>query len=240
MHSCPICINQFSNFLPIPEQYVRQLNSLQVPYSLDEFETLNIAQYLCPVCGATDRDRLYALFYKLIFSERFSGPKRILDIAPSKPLSWFLRNQPDVTYLSGDLNSELADEQVDICDMRQFDNSSFDFIVCSHVLEHVEDDRQAMRELLRVLSPLGRAILMVPILLTANDIDEDPFEFRISERWRRFGQDDHVRMYNRDTFLGRLGDEKWKITEFKVADFNEDTLRVNGVSNHSVLYVGGH
>lgn len=240
MRNCSICNSVFPNFLPMPEQYVRQINAFNVGYSLCEFETLNLAEYLCPVCGATDRDRLYALYfstlYKIVSGERF----RVLDIAPSKPLSWFLRNQPGVQYRSGDLYSDLADERVDICHMPHFADASFDLIVCSHVLEHVKDDRMAMRELYRVLSPEGRAILMVPILTTASDIDEEVSELSVEDRWRRFGQDDHVRMYNRIGWLSRLYETGWFINKLEMDDFGAQNFTIHGISKTSVLYIGSH
>jgi len=231
-------MNQFSSFLPIPEQYIRQLNQLNVPYSIDDFETLNCGQYLCPYCGATDRDRLYALYVKQKLDRVQEGVLRVLDIAPSKPLSWFLRSQPMVHYRCGDLASPLADEQVDICHMPQFPDASFDLIICSHVLEHVIDDRMAMRELLRVLSSSGKAILMVPILTTATQIDEDCSETRVDERWRRFGQDDHVRMYNQSAWLERLSAAGWYIQAYRQSDFTDRSFRLYGIEAGSVLYVG--
>ena len=48
----------------------------------------------------------------------------------------------------------------------------FDVIYCSHVLEHVPDDRLAMGELRRVLKRAGWAVLLVPI--TAEQTIEDP------------------------------------------------------------------
>ena len=44
--------------------------------------------------------------------------------------------------------------RMDICDIPYRDNT-FDVIYCSHVLEHVPDDRKAMREFLRVLKVGG-------------------------------------------------------------------------------------
>lgn len=70
---------------------------------------------------------------------------------------------------------------------------SFDVIVCNHVLEHIPDDRAALREIRRMLAPLGWALLMTPIMVesTMEDLTlPDP-----RERLRRFGQEDHVRRY---------------------------------------------
>lgn len=65
-------------------------------------------------------------------------------------------------YVSGDLNPLVADRKINITYMN-FEDNLFDVIICSHVLEHIIDDRKAMRELFRVLRPKGFAILQVPI-----------------------------------------------------------------------------
>ena len=43
-----------------------------------------------------------------------------------------------------------------------FPNQSFDIILSHEVLEHVQDDRQAVQEMVRVLRPGGRAIVFTP------------------------------------------------------------------------------
>jgi len=43
-----------------------------------------------------------------------------------------------------------------------FTASSFDLVLSHEVIEHVRDDRQAMREMLRVLKPGGRAVIFCP------------------------------------------------------------------------------
>jgi glycosyltransferase involved in cell wall biosynthesis/ubiquinone/menaquinone biosynthesis C-methylase UbiE len=43
-----------------------------------------------------------------------------------------------------------------------FEREYFDYIVCSEVLEHLDDDRLAAREMMRVLKPGGTAIITVP------------------------------------------------------------------------------
>jgi SAM-dependent methyltransferase len=71
-------------------------------------------------------------------------------------------------------------------------------ILCSHVLEHVPDDRRAMRELARVLKPDGWAFLQVPVNRRIARTIEDPQVTDPGERERRFGQSDHVRWYGLD------------------------------------------
>ncbi len=48
------------------------------------------------------------------------------------------------------------------CEQLPFEDNYFDVVLSHEVLEHVDDDRQAIREVLRVLKPGGRLILFVP------------------------------------------------------------------------------
>ncbi|WP_297574246.1 class I SAM-dependent methyltransferase [uncultured Deefgea sp.] len=238
MRTCPVCASHFPNFLPLPISFFEIFHRLNVPYSLDDFETLNIAQYSCPVCQASDRDRLYALYIHSQFVRTRRSKLRVLDIAPASGLSRILRSLPEVAYRSADLYSALADERVDVMDMRCYPDQSFDFVVCSHVLEHVKDDSVAIAEIYRVLAPDGCAILMVPILTTATMIDEDVELMDVNERWRRFGQDDHVRMYTQSSFLARLERGGFSVVQFGVVDFGAEAFRRHGITPGSILYIG--
>jgi SAM-dependent methyltransferase len=93
--------------------------------------------------------------------------------------------------------------------------NSFDVVYCSHVLEHVPDDRAAMRELRRALSPNGWAVFMVPI--TAPVSFEDPHVTRPEDRESIFGQRDHVRRYGPD-FRSRLGQAGFKVRAIHARD----------------------
>ncbi|MDE1164328.1 MAG: class I SAM-dependent methyltransferase [Pseudomonas sp.] len=238
MRSCPLCNARFANFMPLPPSFFEVFHRLRVFYSLEDFETLNVGQYSCPGCQSSDRDRLYALFVQQHLAPLGQQPLRILDIAPAPVLSAFLKQIPGSLYRSADLFSPLADDQVDLQDMSLYPDASFDFIVCSHVLEHVPDDRRAIAELYRVLAKGGVAILMVPILTTATQTDEDPLEASVDERWARFGQDDHIRMYCREDFLERLRGGGFEVRAMNGADFSEGSFRRHGITERSVLYVG--
>lgn len=154
----------------------------------------------CPFCHALDRHRLDWLFFERR-TDLFDGrPKRMLHVAPEKWLARRLRRIPALEYLSGDLDGSRAMEKMDITDIHYPDNH-FSAIYCSHVLEHVPDDRKAMSELFRVLAPGGWAVLQVPIL--AAKTWEDPAITEPAERTRHFGQPGHVRACGPD-YIDRM------------------------------------
>ena len=117
-----------------------------------------------------------------------------------------------------------------------FQDQTFDMIICIHVLEHIEDDWSAMKELLRVLKSDGCAILDVPIDYTREETYED-FPIRSpEERTKAFWQGDHVRLYGRD-FSKRLVDTGVAVTEDRQSGhLDEDLLRVHGLQPTPFFY----
>lgn len=120
---------------------------------------------------------------------------RMLHFAPEICLERRFRQLMGASYVTADLLDPKVDVRADITNL-QFSDSSFDVIYCSHVLEHVPDDRAAMRELFRVLDKNGLAIVMVP--LKGATTEEDLTITDSEERARRYGQADHVRYYGMD------------------------------------------
>lgn len=118
-------------------------------------------------------------------------------------------------YLTADISSGDAMIKMDITRI-QYPHESFDYILCSHVLEHVLDDRKAMRELYRVLKHDGWAILMVPIADSLTTY-EDPSIVDPAERELAFGQYDHVRLYGHD-FIDRIAEAGFKVEKTGVSD----------------------
>ncbi len=155
----------------------------------------------CPVCHSLERHRLAWLFLERC-TPLFDGRRReLLHFAPEPVFAERLRRIPGVQHLGVDLADPRADLRLDITRL-PFADGERDVIFCSHVLEHVPDDRKALRELARVLEPSsGWMILQVP--LRDAPTDEDPTVTDPAERTRRFGQSDHVRVYGWD-FTARL------------------------------------
>ncbi len=235
---CPVC-DQLVHFRPLDPEYVSQFERANCIHPLESFETLNVVEYSCPSCGASDRDRLYALFFKHSRAQAKSKPARLLDFAPAAALSRFLRSLPQTEYRSADLSSDLADDHVDISDMGVYRDQSFDIFICSHVLEHVRDDRKALAELFRILTPGGWGIVMVPLPLALTATLEDSTHTLEEDRWKFYGQGDHVRMYAKEDFLDRLKSAGFEVAERAVSYFGRNVFEQHGIDPRSVLYVVG-
>ena len=141
---------------------------------------------------------------------------RILHIAPEACLREKLKALPSVEYVAGDKHETgytypAGTVDLDVTKL-PFPDERFDLILCSHVLEHVPQDRLAMRELYRVLAPGGLGILMVPIKADLQVTQEDPSVVDPKERERLYGQFDHVRLYGSD-YSQRLRDAGFTVTE---------------------------
>lgn len=155
----------------------------------------------CPWCGSLERHRLLALYLRE-HTPFLRQPVSLLHVAPEDSVRRVLRRQKGLRYVSIDLHHPLAELRMDVTDL-QFPDDEFDAIICSHVLEHIVDDAQAMRELRRVLRPAGLALILVPQDTARETTFEDAAVTSPEERLRVFGQRDHVRIYGRD-FEDRL------------------------------------
>ncbi len=185
---CPLCSHCSDGFLP--------------------YGSPARTQARCRCCGALERHRLAWTFMQRKTNLFDSKPKRLLHIAPEPGLRTLFQRIPGIQYQCGDKNASLPAERMDITAISLPDNR-FDVIYCSHVLEHIEEDRRAMAELYRVLKPGGWAILQVPIL--RDETYEDPSVESPQERERVFGQWDHVRIYGKD-FKERLEQAGFTVT----------------------------
>lgn len=167
---------------------------------------------------------------------------RVLHLAPERCLREKLAVLPGMKYMAGDKFTPGYDYPAGTIDLDitaiPFADDAFDLILCSHVLEHVPDDRTAMKELYRVLAPGGTAILMVPIALDRATTDEDPSVTDPQERIRRFGQFDHVRYYGRD-YTDRLRAAGFTVVEDDMTDrlSSEEVFRF-GLLRGEVVHAG--
>ncbi len=183
---------------------------------------------VCPGCGAHERHRALWLYMR----DRLQvGHERIemLHFAPEHAISRNLSALERVERVTADLDGTGVDVAEDI-ERLSFADESFDAILCSHVLEHVADDRAAMAELRRALRPGGWALVMVPLDGGAARTYEDETITSPAERERAFWQHDHVRLYAPD-IADRLRAAGLEVEAVRIAG----SLPADAVTRHGLL-----
>ncbi len=208
---CPVCKKRSRQFLPFGLAVKR-----------DNAE--------CVHCHSLERHRLLWL-YLAQKTDLFDGKiKSMLHVAPEPIFEKLFSRKIGEGYLTADLNNPKAIVKMDITDI-PYSGQTFDVIYCSHVLEHVVDDRRAMREFFRVLKDEGWAILLVPIGREKTYEDSSIVDPR--ERLRHFGQDDHVRIYGYD-YVDRLREAGFDVKVTQVNDLvNENEAKRMGLTSAS-------
>ncbi len=233
---CPVCGNKQADFLPLPDFYREKTNQYCFPY-LDKCEMLSLDAYSCSSCGASDRERLYALWISQQFEKKhFSTGTNIIHFAPETALSAKLSSLNLSNYKTADLLMDHADFKVDMM-MIPFADDSYDFFICSHILEHVESDDRAIRELYRITRPGGCGILMAPIIVGLEQTQEDPNVTDEASRWRLYGQNDHVRLYAHDDYVNKIKSHGFHVGELGESCFSKDVFSALGLTSTSILYV---
>jgi ubiquinone/menaquinone biosynthesis C-methylase UbiE len=166
----------------------------------------------------------------------FSSSFSVLDVAPSYFQQQKFKSQTNLKYISADLTAPWVMMKIDLAFI-PFPNDYFDCVICYHVLEHIPNDRQAMREIFRTLKPGGWAILQSPIDQTRTTTFEDPKAVTPKDRLRSFGQNDHFRIYGQD-YSKRLEEVGFqvKIDSF-VQNFSEDDIIKFGILREEMLFV---
>lgn len=199
---CPLCGCRRRKFLPYG--YVTQRDNA-----------------LCPNCLALERHRtlwLWLLRESDIGRGAVALP-RLLHVAPEVALmrkfSRIYAKQP-ADYVTADLESPLADLHFDIQHI-PLEDESFDVVICNHIMEHVEDDRLAMREILRIMRKGGWGVILSPVDLQREKTFEDDTITDEAERTRIFGQYDHRRIYGRD-YGKRLEEAGFEVYECDYAN----------------------
>lgn len=74
----------------------------------------------------------------------------------------------------------------DVCDL-PFDDATFDLVLATDIIEHVDDDQRALHEIRRVLKPGGRAIVTVPAFRSLWGMQDE-----IAHHKRRYRRDEVV------------------------------------------------
>ncbi len=156
----------------------------------------NRANALCWRCGSHERHRAQWLLFDRR-PELLVRAGSLLHFAPEWTLRRRLQRLEHLRYVTADLQQPDVELQLDLTAL-ELPDESFDAILCSHVLEHVADDRAAMRELRRITAPGGWCLVMVPLDLGREQTYEDAAITTPQQREQAFWQHDHMRLYAPD------------------------------------------
>ncbi|MBN2614586.1 MAG: methyltransferase domain-containing protein [Bacteroidales bacterium] len=198
-YHCPVCHHSFRTFLP---------GGFDLPV-IGEKQIIGAGyreNNVCPLCQSTDRDRLVYLFLKYK-TDLLTEPNTLLHVAPEPALYRKLRKHKNLHYFpvtkyQEGLYYNVQIPSADLLDL-PFEGETYDWVICNHVLEHIDDDKKAMTEIYRVLKPGGTALLQVPISFDLDKTYENPEVISAEDREKHFGQFDHVRIYGND-YIKRL------------------------------------
>jgi SAM-dependent methyltransferase len=200
---CSICEQKYMTFLPFGVKHKR-------------------SNALCLNCFSLERHRLVWLFIKNKTTLLNSKSRvKLFHVAPESAFFKHFRKNKMIDYYPVDLFEEgysypKGTINMDITAIN-YDNESFDVVICNHVLEHIPDDKKALSELYRILKKDGWAILLVPIEKDLEHTFEDPSITDSKGREEAYGQSDHVRQYGRD-YASRLENSGFKVTINKFND----------------------
>lgn len=189
---CPVCENNFSKFILLPDGDLK-----------------------CPRCGSLARQRRLWL---LLMNEIKPGKKDIvLHLSPSRSIQRRLKNNSAFNYVTSDYEKGSgSDKNYDLTSVNESDET-YSVIICYHILEHIPDDKKAMKELLRILKPNG--ILLVQSPFQPGNIYEDVSITTPAERLKFYGQEDHVRVYSVGGLKQRLEEAGFHVM---IRTFHED------------------
>lgn len=232
MFSCPFCHKQFGKFIPYVNRY-------EISVRADIISGQTIAAHSCPYCLSGDRERM--LYFFIQQRKGLLTSKAILHFAPERNVYSLISSADYKEYICADLNPEnycYPAKQIKKIDVTNIDypDESFDIVVCNHVLEHIPDDKRAMREIFRVLKQSGVAILLVPIGGKLANTYEDTSKLTEEERSEAFGQLDHVRIYAESDYMERLQSAGFEVEANKVRMSAEEIMKY-GINSKEKLYI---
>jgi SAM-dependent methyltransferase len=209
----------------------------------------------CPHCGSKNRERLIKAVLQTHVETR---NKKILHFSPEKNLYRFLKETAAAAAATAEVSAATAapatatvttaditpgfyrhiDTGITYADATRlpFADATADIVIANHILEHIPDDLKAIKEIFRVLTPRGVAILQVPYSPTIPHTLEDPAIDDPQQQAKRFGQKDHVRIYALNDYIRRLESAGFQVRLLTPPDLN--AFRIHAIQPEEIVFLG--
>jgi len=191
----------------------------------------------CPHCGSKNRERLIKAVIQAYLPTQ---NKKILHFSPEKNLYRFLK-ETAATTSTADITPGFyrhIDAGITYADATRlpFADATADIVIANHILEHIPDDWKAIKEIFRVLTPGGVAILQVPYSPTIPHTLEDPAIDDPQQQAKLFGQKDHVRIYALNDYIRRLSSVGFQVRQLTPPDLT--AFRIHAIQPEEIVFLG--
>lgn len=141
-----------------------------------------ISGCICPGCGSFDRHRQLVLGVRSELDRNRgsgSGPRVMLGYSLSTALRFHIEHEGLTRCFRTDVHADDRFAPDFVSDLRRspFRTGTFDWVFCSHVLEHIRELDVCVNEIVRMLKPGGLAWIQVPLepgLAHSRRIEIDP------------------------------------------------------------------
>lgn len=187
---------------------------------------------ICPRCGSFDRQRHLAFGMREELAGKSPVPRTLLGLSLSPAMNYLIAHEGLGRCFRSDYDRADRRHEPDvIADLRcaGFGAGSFDWIVCSHVLDYIPEFDAAVDELVRVLHPGGQAWIQVAYqkgLARSERLTRDPRDFD-AHAWR-FGDD----------FTSLLRRPAWDVTAVSATTLDPQVRRRHGIHPIERYWVG--
>ncbi len=168
---CPVCGWRGREFHPL---YVREYDFVRL-------------RAVCPGCGAWERHRAYARFYRPFLQGVFASRPDVVHFAPEGAIERVLAPESS-RYRKSSYQNPAPDElQLDLCNLT-LESESVDALVMNHVACCLPSEKRAVSEMFRVLRPGG-------VVLAGENLRHDSETVDFSApgyggAWRQYGTRD--------------------------------------------------
>lgn len=220
-YDCPCCDTHLRRF--IQGSYDKKM----AVYNPDRYKSID-QNVICPICKSLPRHRILVFWMKK--NKEILLGRDILHFAQEKSVRlWMDRN--GMKAVTADLYHD-ADLHIDIQNTG-LDAECYDIVICNHVLEHVDDFRQALKEVYRILRPGGSFICSFPMDPTVDLLYENALVKTQEDRRHFYGQIDHKRVFgmHADRLLAEAG---FSVEMINGKDCPQEILPVVGPADYDM------